>query len=49
LVALELGALVMPLASMPAVAPVHEDVHERARENQKEGQVAKGVREMLGP
>jgi hypothetical protein len=35
--------------AMPAVAPVHEHVHERACENQKEGQVAKGVREVLGP
>jgi hypothetical protein len=35
--------------AVAAVAPVHEHVHKRACENQKEGQVAKSVREMLGP
>ena len=34
---------------VPAVAPVHEYVHERACENQEEGQVAKGMCEVLGP
>jgi hypothetical protein len=37
------------MRSVTAMPPVHEDVHERARENQEEGEVAKSVREMLGP
>jgi hypothetical protein len=39
----------MRVPAMAAVAPVHEHVHERARENQEEGQVAKGMCEVLGP
>jgi hypothetical protein len=39
----------MRVPAMSAVAPVHEHMHQRACENQKEGQVTKSVREMLGP
>ena len=39
----------MRVPAVAAVAAVHEHVHERACENQEEGEVAKGMCEVLGP
>jgi hypothetical protein len=37
------------MASVPAMTSVHEHMHQRACENEEVGQVAKSVREVLGP